>query len=103
MINDIYFAANDGSLFTNHELAKMAFVVNGMSIKADDLDVIREFAVSCKGILKEVNPSVKVCLKNGDKVKAVMIYRDRHPGMSLMEAKSIIDDMEKKMDEGILW
>lgn len=102
MINDIYFAANDGKLVTNYELAKMAFVVNGVFIKADNLDMIREFAASCKGILKEVNPSVKVCLKNGDKVKAVMIYRDRHPGMSLKEAKSIIDDMEKKMDEGVL-
>lgn len=102
MINDIYFAANDGKLITNHELAKMAFVVNGVSIKANDLDAIRKFATSCRGILKEVNPSVKVCLKNGEKVKAVMIYRDRHPGMSLKEAKSIIDVMEKRMDKGVL-
>lgn len=65
--------------------------------------MIREFAASCKGILKEVNPSIKVCLKNNDKLKAVMIYRDRHPGMSLKEAKFIIDDMEKKIEEGTLW
>lgn len=103
MIGNIYFATIDGSLVANYELAKMAFVVNGVSIEANDLDAIREFAMSCKGILKEVNPSIKVCLKNGDKVKAVMIYRDRHPGMSLQKAKSIIDDMERKMKEGVLW
>lgn len=103
MENDIYFSANDGTLFTNRDLAKMYFAINGIHIKHDDLETIRKFAASCKGILKEVNPSIKICLKNGEKVKAVKIYYDRHPGISLKEAKSIIDDMEKNMDEGVLW
>ncbi len=102
MVNDIYFADNDGKLITNRELARMAFVVNGKYIDEDDLVAIREYASSCKGIYKEVNPSIKVCLKNGEKVKAIMIYRDRHPGCGIKKAKDVIEDMEAKLRLGIL-
>lgn len=102
MTNKIYFAANNGRLVTNLELARMAYVVDGIYIDEDNFDEVREYAKSCKGISKEVNPSIKVCLKNNDKIKAIMIYRDRHPGVKLVEAKNIIDDMEEKMKLGLL-
>ena len=38
-----------------------------------------------------------MCLRNHEKVKAVMIYRDRHPGIGLKEAKDAIDMIEAKM------
>lgn len=102
MLNDIYFADNNGKLVTNRELARMAFVINGEYINSEDLDAIRAYATTCKGIQKEVNPSIKICLKNGEKVRAIMIYRDRHPGVGLKEAKDVIDEMEEKMRLGIL-
>lgn len=102
MINDIYFADNNGKLVTNRELARMAFIINGECINSEDLDAIRAYAANCKGIQKEVNPSIKICLKNGEKVRAIMIYRDRHPGVGLKEAKNVIDEMEEKMRLGIL-
>lgn len=102
MVNDIYFATTDGGLVTNRDLAKMALVVEGKHVDYSDLNAIREYANSCVGIRKEIIPSVKMCLKNGEKVKAIMIYRDRHPGMGLREAKEVIDSMEEKMRLGIL-
>lgn len=102
MENYIYFSTTDGGLVTNYELAHMAYVINGDCIDVNDLESIRKYATNCKGISKEVIPSIKVCLKNGYKFKAVMIYRDRHPGMSIKEAKDAIDDMERKLKLGIL-
>ena len=96
MISDIYFATIDNSLVTNRDISKMAFVVHGKCIDSDDLDNIREYAKSCNGIKKEVNPSIRVCLKNGEKIMAIKIYRDRHPCIGLVEVKHIIDDMEEK-------
>lgn len=97
MFDNIYFARNDGKLVNNYDLAKMAYVVNGEIIDPWDLEAVRKFSGSCKGINKEVNPSVKVCLRNGEKVKAMMIYQNRHPGMSLMEAKKAVETMETRM------
>ena len=97
MAGDIYFATVGGSLVTNREVARMAFVVNGDYVDEDNLDEVREYAKKCRGIIKEVNPSIKVCLRNHEKVKALMIYRDRHPGISLREAKKAIDLIEVKM------
>lgn len=102
MIGDIYFSTTKGGLVTNYELAKMAYVVNAISIDADDLDAVRKYAKSCKGIRKEVNPSIKMCLKNNEDVKAIMIYRDRHPGVGLKGAKEAIEDMKAKLRLGIL-
>lgn len=43
------------------------------------------------------NPSIKMCLRNHERVKAVMIYRDRHPGIGLKEAKDAVEMIEAKM------
>lgn len=93
----IYFATNNNKLVTNYELAKMALVVDNVVLDATDFENIRKYARGCKGIKREVKPSIKVCLQNGEDVKAVMIYRDRHPGMSLMEARAAIYEMKAKM------
>ena len=97
MVGDIYFATTEGGLVTNRDVAKMAFVVNGDCVDEDNLDEVREYTKKCRGITKEVNPSIKMCLRNHEKVKAVMIYRDRHPGIGLKEAKDAIDMIEAKM------
>ena len=70
---------------------------NGDYVDEDNLDEVREYTKNCKGITKEVNPSIKMCLRNHEKVKAIMIYRDRHPGIGLKEAKDAIDMIEAKM------
>ena len=97
MVGDIYFATTEGGLVTNRDVAKMAFVVNGDYVDEYNFDEVREYAKKCRGITKEVNPSIKMCLRNHEKVKAVMIYRDRHPGIGLKGAKDAIDMIEAKM------
>ena len=101
MNNDIYFTTMSGKLVTNHDIAKAA-IINGDIVDEYDLDNVRKYASTCKGIVKEINPSIKVCLRNGDKITAVKLYYYRHPGITLKDAKNVIDDMEEKMRLGIL-
>ena len=101
MSNDIYFTTTSGKLVTNHDIAKAA-IINGDTVDEYSLDDVRKYASACNGIVKEINPSIKVCLQNGDKITAVKLYYYRHPGIGLKDAKNIIDDMEAKMKLGIL-
>lgn len=101
MSNDIYFTTTNGKLVTNHDIAKAA-IINGDIVDEYDLDNVRKYASTCKGIVKEINPSIKVCLRNGDKITAVKLYYYRHPGIALKDARNVIDDMEEKMKLGIL-
>ena len=101
MNNDIYFTTTSGKLITNHDIAKAA-IINGDTVDEYNLDDVRKYASTCKGIVKEINPSIKVCLQNSDKITAIKLYYYRHPGITLKAAKNIIDDMEAKMRLGIL-
>lgn len=102
-MNYIYFGTIDGSLVTNYELSTMSKIVNGKQIPADDLEAIREYAKTCKGVKKEIrNPSVKFLLKHGEKYKAIFLYYKMHPQLSVTDAKKIIDEMEKKMQQNIV-
>ena len=100
-MNDIYFTTTSGKLVTNHDIAKVA-IINGDTVDEYNLDEVRKYASTCKGIIKEINPSIKVCLQNGDKITAVKLYYYRHHGITLNDAKNVIDDMEAKMRLGIL-
>ena len=100
-MNDIYFTTTSGKLITNHDIA-MAAIINGDTVDERDLEEVRKYASTCKGVIKEINPSIKVCLQNGDKITAVKLYYYRHPGIALKDAKNVIDEMEAKMKLGIL-
>ena len=67
--------------------------INGDTVDEYDLDDVRKYAETCKGIIKEINPSIKRCLQNGEKILAVKLYYHRHPGITLNESKEIIDKM----------
>lgn len=69
MVNDIYFVDNDGKLVSNHDIAKIAFIINNKHINSDDLDTIRTYAATCKGIQKEIDPSIKNYPKNAKDIK----------------------------------
>lgn len=101
MRNDIYFTTTSGKLITNRDIAKTA-MINGDTIDEYNLDDVRKYASTCKGIVKEINPSIKVCLQNGEKMTAVKLYYYRHPEITLKDAKNVIDDMESKMRMGIM-
>ena len=101
MSNDIYFTTTSGKLITNHDIVKAA-IINGDTVDEYNLDDVRKYASTCKGVVKEINPSIKVCLQNGDKFTALKLYYLRHPGIALKDAKNVIDDMEAKMKLGIL-
>ena len=100
-MNDIYFGTIDGGLITNFELANMAKVVDGNDIDYNDLEAVREYAKTCKGIKGEVkHPSVKWLLEHGQKAMAVKIYYRRHPELGLMGSKEIIDKMAEEIKNG---
>ena len=100
-MNNIYFTTTIGKLVTNHDIAKAA-IINGDTVDEYNLDNVRKYASTCKGIVKEINPSIKVCLYNGDQITAIKLYYYRHPGIGLKDAKNAIEDMEAKMKLGIL-
>lgn len=98
MANKIYFATFDGALLDNHYIARLGALKDGKLVDAEDLGYIREIAASFKGIKKEVqNPSVNYLLKIGRKYSALRLFRDRHPELSLVQAKEAIDRMESSM------
>ena len=96
----IYFSTVDGDMVDNYDLVRMARIVNGYKMNAENFDDIRCYAKSCKGIVKEINPSVKHLVKDGRKVKAVMVYHRRHTEMSLLDCKKFIDKMEENLRGG---
>ena len=101
MAKEIYFTTTSGKLVNNYDIAKAA-IINGDTVDEYNLEEVRKYASTCKGVIKEINPSIKVCLQNGDKITAVKLYYYRHPGIALKDAKNVIDEMEAKMKLGIL-
>lgn len=99
-MDKIYFGTNDGDLLEDYEIRNIAFILSGEHIPYGDMEKIREFAKTCKGIKGEISkPSVKYLVEHCHKIKAVKIYRENHPGISVKEAKDIIDNMEEKLRE----
>lgn len=98
MANKIYFTTFDGALLDNNYIARLGALKDGKPVDAEDFDYIREIAASFKGIKKEVkNPSVNYLLKIGRKYAAIKLFRDRHPELSITQAKEAIDRMEASM------
>ncbi len=93
----IYFSTVGGDMVDNYELVRMAKVVNNVDIYPTDFEQIRKFAKWCGGIKKEINPSVEYLVKNGRKVKAVMLYHRKHLDVALQDCKRIIDKIEEDL------
>lgn len=99
-MNEIYFGTKDGDLLDGYDIAKIAYVTSGERISLDDLDSVRDFAKTCKGITREIkNPSVKRLIENGHKIKAIKIYYEKHPEIRFKEAKEIADSIEENMNK----
>lgn len=96
MAKEIYFTTTSGKIVNNYDIAKVA-IINGDTVDGCNFDDVRKYAATCKGIIKEINPSIKVCLQNGDRITAIKLYYLRHSGISLKEAKDVIDMIEAKM------
>lgn len=94
----IYFATKDGGIVDSYDLAKASLIIAGEGLDCENLDAVRRFALACAGVVREVdNPSVKYLVANGFKVKAVSLWRDKHPGSTLKEAYSAVNRMEKNL------
>lgn len=96
MAKEIYFTTTSGKLVNNYDIAKTA-IINGDTVGEYNFDDVRKYAATCKGIIKEINPSIKVCLRNGDRITAIKLYYFRHRGIELKDARNAIDKMEEKM------
>lgn len=101
MAKEIYFTTTSGKLVNNYDIAKVA-IINGDTVDGYNFDDVRKYAATCKGIIKEINPSIKVCLQNGDRSPAIKLYYLRHHGIALEDARDAIDEMEEKMKLNIL-
>lgn len=98
----IYFLTIDNTIVDNYDIAKAFMIVNGISIAPDNFVAVRKYALrpSTGGIITEIeNPTVEICLRHGAKVKAIKLYYDQHPGVSLVEAKRIIDAMAEHIKD----
>lgn len=97
-MDKIYFGTKDGDLLYDYEIRHIAFILSGEDIPYGDKEKIREFAKTCKGIKEEIKkPLVEYLVNHGHKAKATMIYKEKNPGISVKEAKDIIDAMEEKL------
>lgn len=101
MAKEIYFTTTSGKLVNNYDIAKVA-IINGDTVDGYNFDDVRKYAAACKGIIKEINPSIKVCLQNDDRSTAIKLYYLRHHGIALEDARDAIDEMEEKMKLNIL-
>lgn len=101
MAKEIYFTTTSGKLVNNYDIAKAA-IINGDTVDECNFGDVRKYAATCKGIIKEINPSINVCLRNGDRVTAIKLYYLRHPGIGLKDARNAIDEMEERMKLNIL-
>lgn len=95
-MDEIYFGTKDGDLLDNYDIAKIAYVKSDRRIALGDIDELRDYAKTCKGIAREIsNPSVKYLVEHGNKVKAIKLYQRKHPGIGLREAKQAVDCLER--------
>lgn len=102
MSERIYFLTIDNTIVDNYDIAKAFMIVNGISIAPDNFVAVRKYALrpSTGGIITEIeNPTVEICLRHGAKVKAVRLYYDQHPGVSMVESKRIVDEMAKSIED----
>ena len=98
MLNEIYFELENKKLITGSRIIEIAYV--HVEIQNDDYDSIRDYAKSCKGVVREIeHPSVKQCIINDDKFHAVKIFYDTHPDIGLKEARDIVNEMEEALRE----
>lgn len=96
----IYFGTKDGGLVDHYEIIRMARIVSGKHIDINDVEAIREYARTCKGIKNEIqNPSIKYLLEHGEKFRAIQIYYRSHKEIGLKEAKAIVEQMEERMNQ----
>lgn len=98
----IYFLTIDNTIVDNYDIAKAFMVVNGINIAPDNFVVVRKYALHplIGGIVTEVeNPTVEMFLRHGAKVKAVRLYYDQHPGVSMVESKRIVNEMAKSIED----
>jgi hypothetical protein len=94
----IYFTTTTGNVINNFGIARLAMLHDGEYIKSDDYDRLREYAETCKGIIKEIeNPSVEHLLRCGYRASAINVYKDKHPELSFIAVRNAIDRIEYKM------
>jgi hypothetical protein len=94
----IYFTTINGNVINNFGLARLAMLRDGEYITSNDYDRLREYAETCKGIIKEIeNPSVEHLLRCGYRSSAINVYKDKHPELSYMAVRNAIDRIEYKM------
>ena len=102
MSERIYFLTIDNTIVDNYDIAKAFMIVNGISIAPDKFGSVRKYALrpSTGGIVTEIeNPTVETFLRHGSKVKAIKLYCDQHPDVSMIEAKKIVDVMAESIKD----
>lgn len=58
MMENIYFTTTNGTLVNNYDIAKTA-IINGDYIDDNNFEEVRKYASNCKGIVREIKPSIK--------------------------------------------
>lgn len=105
----IYFKLKDGRIVDDRSIVDCHYLVNNRDLNTDyhriygydnRLDAIRVYAESLFGVECEIEPHmelIKDLVRNNRLIPAVQMYRDMHPGTSLMEAKHVIDKIRDEM------
>lgn len=97
----LYFELVNGGIITNYELSIFANVNNRRNISCDDLPAIRQYAATCKGVKREIlEPTVEECIKFGNYIKAVEIYREKHE-TTLTNALDAVISIKKKLNDEV--
>lgn len=91
----MWFKGSNGLYYTDEDIKLAAYIADGIDIKGDDN--VESYALTCKGILRECEPTVDDLIKSGQRAKAVILYRSQHSGVSFLDAKNFVDELTEKL------
>lgn len=93
-----FYKTINGSLVTNHDIARTALILTGEIIDPEDDDAIQEKLIRYKGITGKVeNSSLEYLINHGKKVEAIRQYYEAHKEVGFARAKQVIDHIEMEM------
>ena len=93
----MWFKGSNGLYYNDEDIKMAAYIADGIDIKGDDN--VESYALTCKGILRECEPTVDDLIKSGQRAKAVILYRRQHSGVSFLDAKNFVMNSRRSLSE----
>ena len=91
----MWFKGSNGLYYNDEDIKMVAYIADGIDINGDDN--VESYALTCKGILRECEPTVDDLVRAGQRNKAIMLYRRQHSGSSVSDAMNFVDELTEQL------